>query len=62
MKCIRCNKEIDSFSAEQYALNYGGSIYACPYCGKAYQFYRVVRVSPIETDRKEDDWGNTIIN
>ena len=61
MKCVRCNREMDTAIPELNADNYGGNIWACPNCGKAYRFYRTVIAEPIETDAKEDDWGKKII-
>lgn len=61
MKCKRCGKEVDTTIPELNAENYGENIWACPYCGKAYHFYRAVYCKAIDTDMREDDWGKPII-
>lgn len=64
MKCIRCGKEVDSTIPELNVARYGQDVlWACPNCGKAYNFHRIVqiKVTPIPTDKKEDDWGKPIV-
>lgn len=55
---------VDSTIPELNVARYGEDvIWACPNCGKAYNFHRYVRVDidEIDTDHKEDDWGKPIV-
>lgn len=61
MKCIRCQKEINTLIPERHAENYGSNLWACPNCGKAYRFFRTVICEEATTDAKEDNWGKLII-
>ena len=67
MKCIRCKKEFDTEIPVENTRNFGTNLYACPYCGKLYKFYRTISVSCYDLidnevgDRKTDNWGNKII-
>lgn len=64
MKCIRCGKNIYTNRIEENAKFYGGNIYACPNCGKAYHFKPVLKIEilPYEGEKEIDDWGKVIIN
>lgn len=55
---------VDSTIPELNVSRYGQDvIWACPNCGKAYNFHRVARIeiAPIDTDHTEDDWGKKIV-
>lgn len=64
MVCTRCGKVLDTYKQERNADSYGSNIYACPKCGKPYMFVRKVVITelPINTNLKEDDWGNKVVN
>ena len=73
MICSRCGKIVNTERPERNAEVYGtGNVFACPYCGKAHYFSRVVKVDikPINSSYEkddyssyeEDDWGNVIIS
>lgn len=64
MVCTRCGKVLDTYKQERNADSYGLNIYACPKCGKPYMFSRQVVVTElsVDTQLKEDDWGNRIVN
>lgn len=64
MVCARCGKVLDTYKQERNADSYGSNIYACPHCGKPYRFSRQVVVTElsVDTQLKEDDWGNKVIN
>lgn len=62
MKCLRCNKPFSTDQAERNAEVYGANLLACPHCGQAYSVKRKIEIciSPTNTSRDEDDWGNKI--
>lgn len=63
MICTRCKKEFDDIIPTKNALNYGSNIFACPHCGKAYSYFRIVRILPLNCiDKESDDWGKPIIS
>lgn len=65
MKCVRCNKSMDTDKAELNAYHYGSNWYACPHCGKLYKVYRpeTIAIKPVDyVTSKEDDWGNPIVS
>lgn len=67
MECVRCKKNFDSVIAELNAEQFGNNICACPHCGKAYYFERIMRikVTPIDNTyhlHKTDDWGERIVS
>ena len=67
MNCVRCGLFFDSSVPYINAESYGGNvIYACPQCGKAYQFKRVVIVDScndeeIEYKNRKDNWNHKIV-
>lgn len=65
MKCLHCNKEFDSTTAELNAQTYHKSVrVACPLCGQLHYVrpvisFKVELASPYDNS-KTDDWGTPV--
>ena len=62
MKCLHCNKEFDSTTAELNVSRYTKSVkVACPLCGQLHYVHPVIsldiQLAPPCDNSTEDDWG-----
>lgn len=67
MVCVRCGNRFNDDIPVRNTESYGGpNYYACPHCGKLYQYQMKMSIRPVSDDeyaakKEEDDWCNNIV-
>lgn len=65
MECLRCHQEFDEDTPWRNTTYTGElSYYACPHCGKLYEFRREVVFEAVPDEDihyDNDDWNNPVV-